>query len=75
MKQAERLCPHTAVPMQEFPIKAEPHAFPKVAAQPLNEVKVGVVVSRLECPKCRHVEGRHPKGNGTWKDIQGKNAG
>jgi hypothetical protein len=37
--------------------------------------KAGVVVTRLECPKCQHVEGRHPKGAGTWKDIEGKSAG
>jgi ribosomal protein S27AE len=75
MKQAERLCPQCSIPMEEVPVKAEPNAIPKVAAQHLDDVKAGVVVTRLECPKCQHVEGRYPKGAGTWKDIQGKSAG
>ena len=75
MKQAERLRPHCGVPMEEVPVKAEPNTIPRVAAQPLNEVKAGVIVTRLECPKCQHVEGRHPKGEGTWKDVQGKSVG
>jgi cytochrome c2 len=75
MKEAERLCPQCAIPMEEVPVKAEPNAIPTVAAQPLDDVKAGVVVMRLECPKCHHIEGRHPKGQGTWKDAQGKSAG
>ena len=61
--------------MEEVPVKAEPNAIPTVAAQPLDDVKAGVVVTRLECPKCHHAEGRFPKGQGTWKDVQGKSAG
>jgi hypothetical protein len=61
--------------MEEVPVKAEPNAIPKVAVQPLKDVKAGVVVTRLECPNRQHVEGRHPKGDATWKDIQGKSAG
>lgn len=50
MKESERLCPHCGVSMEEFPVKAEPNAIPKIAAQPLNDVKAGVLLTRLECP-------------------------
>jgi ribosomal protein S27AE len=66
------LCPQCGAPMEETPDEAEPHSIPSVARQPLDDVKAGVLLKRLDCPKCRHAEGRFPKGEGTWKDTQGK---
>lgn len=75
MKENKDLCPHCGTPMKEMPVKAEPQAIPEVAAQPLDDVKAGVLVTRLDCPKCQHAEGRLPKGQGTWKNAQGRSAG
>jgi hypothetical protein len=75
MGESKSSCPHCGIPMEEVPVKAEPNANPKVAAQPLDDIKAGVVVTRLECPQCHHAEGRLPKGKETWKDAQGESAG
>jgi ribosomal protein S27AE len=66
------LCPQCGTRMEETPHKVEPQAIPSVAKQPLDHVEAGVLVTRLECPKCHHAEGRFPKGRGTWKNTQGK---
>ena len=58
--------------MEEGPAKVEPHANPKIAAQQRDHATAGVVVNRLECPKCHHAEGRLPKGKGGWKDELGR---
>jgi hypothetical protein len=62
MSEDQRLCPTCARPMIETPVKLEPEADPRFAHQPLDEAESAVLVMRLECPECHHVEGRHPKG-------------
>jgi ribosomal protein S27AE len=72
MEKDKRMCPQCGAPMEETPDKVEPHAISSIAKQPLDDVKAGVLLTRLECPKCHHTEGRHPQGQGAWKDAQGK---
>jgi Zn ribbon nucleic-acid-binding protein len=72
VSEDKSLCLQCGTRMEETPDKVEPQAIPSVAKQPLDHVEAGVLVMRLECPKCHHIEGRFPKGHGTWKDAQGK---
>ena len=72
MSEDKSLCPQCGTPMEKTPDTIEPQAIPSVAKQHPEAGGAGVLVTRLECPKCHHIEGRFPKGHGTWKDARGK---
>jgi ribosomal protein S27AE len=56
VSEEKSLCPQCGTPMEETPDEVEPHAIPSVAKQPLDDVEAGVLLKRLECPKCHHAE-------------------
>jgi hypothetical protein len=57
-------CPQCQEPMVESAVKVSPGVKPEVIEQPAEELRSSIVVGRLECPKCHHMEGRLLKGRG-----------
>jgi ribosomal protein S27AE len=54
----KNLCPVCGTHMEEKNNRIE---SPPKATQKPGYATVSVAVKRLECPKCHHAEGRHPK--------------
>jgi endogenous inhibitor of DNA gyrase (YacG/DUF329 family) len=58
MTRNEKLCPTCGSPMQE---KIIPKANPAIDQDPPLSPELIEPMTRLECPKCQHAEGRHLK--------------